>query len=228
MARESVSLFHQTARIAADSQVSYKGKFNLATIVYLHRISDNRMPGSVLMNLRVFAGMCGQNAMPNVILATTMWDLVEEQVGNAREQQLKRDCWRDMIVDGCRTERFDGTYDSAWRILDSLRQKNRAPVLLSTEIVDTHLRLNETSAGVILNKKLQKLIAEQKEAARKLRKHAGDQANEKIVRGPNERKAEIEKRIRQTGDQVNLNRSYLLAGGRLGKFFLSPGVLLVF
>jgi hypothetical protein len=160
------------------------------------------MPGSVLMNLQVFAGIFGQKAMPNVILATTMWDLVEEEVGNGREQQLKKDFWKDMIADGCRTERFDNTHDSAWHIMDSLAQKNRAPVLLSSEMVDTRLRLNETTAGVTLNKELQKLIAEQKEAARKLREHAGDQANEQVVKSLNERKAEIEKKIRQTEDQI--------------------------
>ncbi|KIM78703.1 hypothetical protein PILCRDRAFT_824143 [Piloderma croceum F 1598] len=180
----------------------YKGKFNLATIVYLHRISDNRMPGSVLMNLQVFAGMCGQKAMPNVILATTMWDLVEEQVGNGREQQLKKEFWKDMVADGCRTERFENTHDSAWDIVDSLALMNQAPVLLSTEMVDTQLRLSETNAGITLNKELQKLIAEQKEAARKLREHAGDQANEHVVKGLNERKAEIDRKIRQTADQL--------------------------
>jgi hypothetical protein len=60
------------------------------------------MPGSVLMNLQVFAAMCGQTAMPNVILATTMWDLVDEQLGYARAQQLKNKFWKDMVADGCR------------------------------------------------------------------------------------------------------------------------------
>jgi hypothetical protein len=177
------------------------------------------MPGSVLMNLQVFVDMCGQKAMPHVTLATTMWDLVEEQVGNTREQQLKKDFWKDMVADGCRTERFDNTHDSAWRIVDSLAQKNRAPVLLSSEMVDTQLRLSETNAGITLNKELQKLIAEQKEAARKLREHAGDPANEQVVKSLNERKAEIEKKIRQTENQIQqlkipFSRRFVLFKGR--------------
>jgi len=63
---------------------SYKGHVNLATIVYLHRISDNRMSGSVLKNLRMFTSLCGEQAMPNVILATTMWSKVDTKEGMDR------------------------------------------------------------------------------------------------------------------------------------------------
>jgi len=170
--------------------------------------------------------------MPNVVLATTMWDLVEDQLGTRREQRLQTQFWSDMVADGCRTERFDSTYDSAWRIVDSLDQMDRArallsqlweneaangcrperfddsgwrivdslaqsgpaPVLLSREVVDTHLPLNETQAGVVLNKELKKLIEEQKETARRLREGAGGQANDQ--------KAEIEQKIRRTVDQL--------------------------
>jgi hypothetical protein len=40
------------------------------------------------MNLQVFSGMCGQKVMLNVVLATTIWDLVEEHLGAGREQQV--------------------------------------------------------------------------------------------------------------------------------------------
>ena len=103
---------------------SYKGKINLTTIVYLHRISDNRMPGSVLRNLRVIASLCGQKAMPNVILATTVWGRVEAEIGLRRVEQLQRNFWKDMLADGCEIDRFDNSYESARRIVDSFAGKN--------------------------------------------------------------------------------------------------------
>ena len=145
--------------------------------------------------------MCGQKAMPNVALVTTMWDLVEDQEGTQREQQLQNEFWTDMVVSGCRTERFDSTYDSAWRIVDSLAQRDRAPVLLSSEMVDTQLWLNETQAGIVLNKELQKLIDEQKEAAHRIG-IAGDQASVDVAKALNVQKAEIDKKICQTADQL--------------------------
>jgi chromosome condensin MukBEF ATPase and DNA-binding subunit MukB len=181
---------------------SYKGNVNLATIVYLHRISDNRMTGSVLKNLEMFATLCGQKAMPNVIIATTMWGEVKRENGERREQELKRDFWKGMVADGCRTERFKDSHDSAWHIIGNLAKKDRAPVLLSHEIVDTHLRLNETQAGIALNKELEKLIKDRKDAARRLRDQVQNQNNELVVQELNKRQAEIEEKINQTADQL--------------------------
>jgi hypothetical protein len=102
-----------------------------------------------------------------------------------------------MVADGCRTERFEDTYESAWRIIGSVGKKHRAPVLLSHEIVDTHLRLNETQAGIALNKELEKLIKDRKLAARKLQDQARNQDNKQIVQKLYQRHAEIEEKICQ-------------------------------
>jgi len=51
---------------------TYKGKLNLARIIYLHRIVDNRMSGSLKKNLQMFQCLCGQEAMSNVVIVTTM------------------------------------------------------------------------------------------------------------------------------------------------------------
>jgi chromosome condensin MukBEF ATPase and DNA-binding subunit MukB len=160
------------------------------------------MPGSVLRNLQVFAGLCGQMAMPNVILATTMWEHVEEETGARREKQLNEAFWKEMIVQGCTTNRFEGTYDSAWGIIDSLAQKDKAPVLLSREIVDARLRLNETKAGIVLESELWKLVLEQKEAVQRILEQAKEQDNELVVQELNQRKAEIEAKIQQTAEQL--------------------------
>ena len=78
------------------------------------------MTGALLKNLQMFANLCGQKAMPNVVIATTMWDRVSKEEGNEREDELKRDFWTGMVADGCRTERFENTYDSAWCIIGSV------------------------------------------------------------------------------------------------------------
>jgi hypothetical protein len=45
------------------------------------------------------------------------------------------------------------------------------------------MRLSEITAGITLNKGPQMLIAEQKEAVRKLQERARDQANEQVSEG---------------------------------------------
>jgi len=174
----------------------YKGKANFATILYFHRISDNRMSGTAMKNLRLFRSLCGKDAMPNIIIVTTMWSKVTEEEGIEWQTVLKNEVWNDMLDQGCSVERFANTRESAWHVIDSLSGNDRANVLVSSEIVDHHLRLNETQAGGVLSKELERLIKAQKEAERKL-KQAGNH-DDSIVR---EELSEIETKISQTVDE---------------------------
>jgi len=140
--------------------------------------------------------------MPNVIMVTTKWSKITEKHGAQREKELETRFWKDMIADGCATARFGDTYESAWSIVGRLSDKHQAEVLLPREIVDSDLRLNETQAGIALNKELQRLMQSQKETVRKLRGLAQNQDNGLAAHELDERRAEIETKIRQTSDQL--------------------------
>jgi hypothetical protein len=105
------------------------------------------MSGSAMKNLRLFKSLCGRKAMLNIAIVTTMWGIVGEKVGNAREKDLRRDVWNDMVHDGCAIERFEDTYESAWDIVDRLDNGLQANVLLPRELLDDQLSLNKTTAG---------------------------------------------------------------------------------
>jgi hypothetical protein len=108
--------------------VRYKRGLKLAGILYLHRMTDLRISGSALKNLHVFSGLCGMEKMPTVVLMTTFWGGVEEDIGATREAELKATFWKDMLENGCTTRRFDGGYQAAWDILGHLL--SREPTLL--------------------------------------------------------------------------------------------------
>jgi hypothetical protein len=91
-------------------------KVALTTVIYLHRISDNRVDASALQNFYEFEKLCGQ--VPNVTLATTMWSKVSKAEGIAREEELKSKLWNGILAEGCRIERFSDTHISAWKIVD--------------------------------------------------------------------------------------------------------------
>lgn len=74
--------------IASWMKDAYDEKTRLTGIIYLHRISDNRMFGSSLKNLRMFRSLCGTENLSYVILATTIWDKVNAGEGRAREAEL--------------------------------------------------------------------------------------------------------------------------------------------
>lgn len=152
MAGEIVSLLHRLAHTDTDCIYSLKKKAIIAAILYLHRITDNRMSGTAMKNLRLLSSICGQKAMPRVIIVTTMWSKVREQEGSEREEALKREVWEDMLGNGCSVARFENTRESAWHIVGSVRQKDPGVTLLIQEEM-VHLRkpLYQTQAGIDTN-----------------------------------------------------------------------------
>lgn len=76
-----------------------------------------------------FGALCGQDALLNVIVATTMWSAAVERLGAERERELEEDFLRD-ILNGCRTSRFQNTHGSAWEIADNILGKKPSPDLV--------------------------------------------------------------------------------------------------
>jgi hypothetical protein len=123
---------------------------NLSTILYLHRISDNRMSGSAMKNLKLFWKLCGRKVMPNVVIVTTMWSLVQADWGKDREEVLTKEVWNDMVDNGCTVKRFQDTRQSAWDIVGSVKQKLSEPVSIVKEMANGQ-SIPETNAGMNCN-----------------------------------------------------------------------------
>ncbi|KZP32010.1 hypothetical protein FIBSPDRAFT_907485 [Athelia psychrophila] len=172
----------------------YKEHIPLAAIVYLHRISDNRMAGSPLKNLTLFASLCGQAAMPHVVLGTTMWSDVPDGIAAQRDKELRDNFWKDMIAMGCKVQRFSDSYEGAWKMIGTLPTPSEN-VILSSELVEDKKRLNETGVAIKLNAELQRLIGDQKEAARRLEVDARTEQNPVALAEMDKRKKEIENKM---------------------------------
>lgn len=178
---------------------------NLATIIYLHKISDNRMTGSLLKYLQMFSSICGQDAMPCVIIVTTMWGKVDKDEGEQREGELNGDFWKDILGHGCETARFDKTYDCAWRIIGSLDQQERGKLpSFAPKKLDSHMRRSRTISGITLNKELEKLLNDQTSVTRKLEQQQQD--HELKMQQLNELKAEIDQKIREVSKQLRKSK----------------------
>ncbi|KAI6040985.1 hypothetical protein EDC04DRAFT_3110447 [Pisolithus marmoratus] len=113
-------------------------------MLYLHRISDNIVGGTPLRNYNMFKQLCGKDNFKNVIFVSTMWDEVTIEIGSMRERGLQSGFWRSMISLGSTVHRFDGTMESAWKIIDSLSLAppiQRRPLQIQREVVGEHVRL---------------------------------------------------------------------------------------
>ncbi|KAF5359402.1 hypothetical protein D9756_003396 [Leucocoprinus leucothites] len=186
---------------------TYKGDVKLSGLIYLHRITDNRMAGSPYRNLRMFGNLCGDLTMSRVVLVTTMWDRVGTMDGNRREGELKEQFWRVLIEKGSGVDRLK-TSDQrdAWRIVNGLieRSKERDRVLLQEELVDLKRRLNETEAGKTLYDSLQTLLDEYKRSLKGLLDQMdSDDVDPKLKKELEREYKKVDHEFRKTFDEVN-------------------------
>jgi hypothetical protein len=158
---------------------AYEQKKKLSGIIYLHRISDPRMAGSAKRNLHMFKKLCGEECFSSVILATTMWGLVDERTGDAREAELVReeDFWGYMAKRGSKVMRHYGDRESAMRIVKKIvkqHQKGDGDITLriQKEIVDEGMDLNDTAAGKHINEEINRLNEKHKKELEQERKEA--------------------------------------------------------
>ncbi|KAG0694751.1 kinase-like domain-containing protein [Suillus ampliporus] len=153
--------------IAAWLEKTYQEHVTLSGILFFHRITESRMRGTPLRNLSMFKKLCGTNALENVILTTTMWDGVPQDIELQREHQLKTQFWQEMILHGSRTARFTSSFDSAWEIVKPFGVTIPQPVQLQIEMVDEGRGLSQTSAFAVLTHWWTQLVAHFREMLRK-------------------------------------------------------------
>jgi hypothetical protein len=182
--------------------LSYKRNIKLSGLLYFHRISDNRMAGTPLKNLRMFRELCGHNALRNIILTTTMWLDVEEELGSLREKELAKKYWNGMINEGSKVFRFLNTSESAWTILDNFLQPahERRAVQLQKEMVDLERQLSETKAGKKLYSELEVIVKKQQTTLQKIREETKRHGRDELLL--HALKEEHEVLRRELGDTV--------------------------
>ncbi|PPR03108.1 hypothetical protein CVT24_012413 [Panaeolus cyanescens] len=154
---------------------TFKRKILLDGVLYLHRISDNRMAGTPYKNYQMFERLCGKSSFKQVILVTTMWgDESEHELHEKREEELRKRFWSHMLRSGSTMARFDETAPgSGFRVLAPIvsnASAARQGLTLQKELNDFRLALPETSAGRVMYTKLEVLLMKQKRILEDLKK----------------------------------------------------------
>ncbi|KXN82480.1 hypothetical protein AN958_02490 [Leucoagaricus sp. SymC.cos] len=200
---------------------NYQNHVRLSGIMYLHRITDNRVGGSVCRMLRTFGKLVGDDAMKNVVLVSTMWEKVDPKVGEDREKELVDIFWSTMIEKGSKTVRLEhSTFTDAWRLVHELIEEASAAekLQLQKEIEDLKTDLRETEAGKSLYTSFQKLLADQRAFLKTLIEHAKQPGNEESKKKLEGEARRIEKAFWETFDTAK--KAKVSIGWRILLFFL--------
>ena len=150
----------------------------LGGVIYLLSITE-KMRGTTRKNLDMFHQLCGDKALSSVVLGTTKWGEVDENVGKDREEQLAEKFFGGMVASGSKVLRFDPrprpsrTDRSARAFLDAILDQlefgknekilNDSVLQIQNEIVELERRIPETAAGKELRYTLEQLVQMQKE-----------------------------------------------------------------
>lgn len=135
----------------------YSQQYDIHGVVFLHRITDQRMGGSALRNLRILQKLCGEAAYSHICLASTMWNQLEDEgVGISREQGLIENAnfWAPMKAKGSIISRHRGTVDSAREIVETLIARGTTVLDIQKQMVDQRLDLDGTTVGQYLGEEL--------------------------------------------------------------------------
>ncbi|KAF9447816.1 hypothetical protein P691DRAFT_760434 [Macrolepiota fuliginosa MF-IS2] len=200
----------------------------LSGILYLHRISDNRMAGTPLKNLGMFKKLCGDTFFERVILTTTMWPEIGDELKacESRERELRKEYWVDMIGRGSTTMRFENTPETAWNILNSIidaefgRRFDSAVLKIQEELVDQGKKLPKTEAGIQLHGFIEELVEKQNDILRRLREELGQAGDAVVVEALLTDLGQLRKQREQAmKDMRQLNPTLL---GKLRRIFTLP------
>ncbi|OTA58356.1 hypothetical protein K449DRAFT_318094, partial [Hypoxylon sp. EC38] len=147
--------------IAHFFSVSYANNVFMNGIIYVHRISDNKLGGVARTNLEMLKGLCGRDAFPNVSVITTMWspDGQERSKQEYREQQLKDIYLADMVEEGTHIIRHDwyGTMFDRQASAKAIFQRlfytwkdDQVTLQIQHEMINQQVSLGSTTAGRVL------------------------------------------------------------------------------
>ncbi|KAK0510090.1 hypothetical protein JMJ35_007484 [Cladonia borealis] len=147
--------------------------------------------------------LCGPECLRGIVLATTMWGLVNPDDGVKRENQLRStdDFWGEMEKGGSRVMRHLRSKESAMAILGVIIQHGHPMLLkIQDEMINEGRGLEDTGAGIKVNEDLIEADRKYKAELAALKedmKEADEASKREIAELMRKQQAEIDENERQ-------------------------------
>lgn len=181
--------------------LSFRKGIVLHGVIYVHRITDNRVGGLAKADFGMFRKMCGAESLQNVVIMTTMWSRVSEEEGQARAEELAEldDFFKPALEAGARLAHHKGdTVQTARNIIRPILDNHPIPLELQDDMVNKGKPVTQTEAGKEVDKHVTAVIEEYEEKIKHLMKEREDAERAKDVAAKKEKSeaaAAFEKKI---------------------------------
>ncbi|KAK3689953.1 hypothetical protein B0T22DRAFT_182719 [Podospora appendiculata] len=132
---------------------SFEAGIKVTGMVYTYPIDLMRLPGSARRALQMFKAMCGIQNAPSTVMATTMWDKVERDVGEERVDTLaeEQDFWGDFYDAGSHILPVLSDQRSALKIISLILGSSSGLTLqIQKQMLVEKMMLHQTDAGKVL------------------------------------------------------------------------------
>ena len=130
----------------------------------------------------MFKELCGSEALPNVVLVTTMWDIVDPDLGKQREDELRNNIkfWQPLISGGAQVAQFRNSIESGEAIVKTLGELGPAKLRIQVELVEERKALVETDAGKVVDANLVKIAEESRQILEALEREFATDLNSRV------------------------------------------------
>ncbi|KAF8667442.1 50S ribosome-binding GTPase [Rhizoctonia solani] len=153
-------------RITGFLTASYSKGIKLTGIIFLRRITEDKLTGVSRRMFDVFQKLCGTDTLSNVFLVTTKWPEEPTKELTEREDKLIKhpEYFAPVIAQGATYMRLThNDQRSAHEVIRAVLLKKPVTLLIQKQIVDERKTLLETDAGYEVQKDLNNLIKEQQQ-----------------------------------------------------------------
>ena len=169
----------------------------------------------------MFRKLCGDKTLENVVLATNMWGVEEEEELNlSREKELKDNFFKPALDKHAQMVRHLNTRESAHNILRKIIKNKPVVLQIQHELVDERKEFANTAAGESLSEELKELMKQHQAELEKLREEMTQSLKDKddaMKRELDKTKKDLEEMMRKiTEDTKKMTASYAAEKEKVG------------
>ena len=181
-------------------------------------MTDARMRGPTLQNLKVFQWLCGKKNLGAVVFGTTKSGKLTPEAFARREKQLSDVYWKDFKKRGAIVFKLLPSHESADQLVKTVLDRvhgEECVLLIQKELVDLAKALPATEAGKELKFTLEEIMEHQKKAL------AGDNLTPEQIAAHQQKIETIAPQIKQMTAKFSFSQRLLKFFGLVSSFSFS-------